>query len=108
MNQLQCQSTSYDLELARRKRELIRRLPFLPCMSQHSANQFLQLTQRVSRADLPLENRLSTVSHLSVCFLFCLPAILTVIFPVRLHRLALSLNHICVFLRRACVNLIAR
>nr|CAH8855885.1 unnamed protein product [Trichobilharzia regenti] len=64
MNQLQCQSTSYDLELARRKRELIRHLRFLPCMSQHSANQFLQLTQRVSRADLPLENRLSTVSHL--------------------------------------------
>ncbi|CAH8830719.1 unnamed protein product [Trichobilharzia szidati] len=64
MNQLQCQSTSYDLELARRKRELIRRLPFLPCMSQHSANQFLQLTQVASRADLPLENRLSTVSHL--------------------------------------------
>ncbi|VDQ15006.1 unnamed protein product, partial [Trichobilharzia regenti] len=30
MNQLQCQSTSYDLELARRKRELIRHLRFLP------------------------------------------------------------------------------
>ncbi|CAH8665481.1 unnamed protein product [Schistosoma bovis] len=64
MNQLQCQSTSYDLELARRKRELIRRLPLLPCMSLQSANQFLQLIQRASRADLPLESRLLAVSHL--------------------------------------------
>ncbi|TNN13197.1 Serine/threonine-protein kinase SMG1 [Schistosoma japonicum] len=64
MNQLQCQSTSYDLELARRKRELIRRLPLLPCISLQSANQFLQLSQRVSRADLPLENRLFAVSQL--------------------------------------------
>ncbi|CAH8677227.1 unnamed protein product [Schistosoma rodhaini] len=64
MNRLQCQSTSYDLELARRKRELIRRLPLLPCMPLQSANQFLQLTQRASRADLPLESRLFAVSHL--------------------------------------------
>ncbi|CAH8588952.1 unnamed protein product [Schistosoma turkestanicum] len=64
MNQLQCQSTSYDLELARRKRELIRRLPLLPCISLQSANQFLQLIQRASRADLPLDSRLLAVSNL--------------------------------------------
>ncbi|CAH8470311.1 unnamed protein product [Dicrocoelium dendriticum] len=62
INQLQCQSTSYDLELARRKRELIRRLPSLPGLSSQSMQVLAVQTQRVARADLPLEDRIDAIS----------------------------------------------
>ncbi|VDP88266.1 unnamed protein product [Echinostoma caproni] len=61
INQLQCQSTSYDLELARRKRELIRRLPPINTLPQQSAVLLVQQTQRLARADLPAFERLQAV-----------------------------------------------
>ncbi|CAL8090037.1 unnamed protein product [Calicophoron daubneyi] len=64
MNQLQCQSTSYDLELARRKRELIRRLTPIPCLGQQVAQLVVQQTQRLARADLPAEQRLHALAQL--------------------------------------------
>ncbi|THD23047.1 PI-3-kinase kinase SMG-1 [Fasciola hepatica] len=61
INQLQCQSTGYDLELARRKRELIRRLPTISSLAQQTANTLVQQTQRLARADLPTFERLQAV-----------------------------------------------
>ncbi|KAF8566193.1 hypothetical protein P879_02805 [Paragonimus westermani] len=63
VNQLQCQSTSYDLELARRKRELICRLPSLPGLPQNTAHAIIQQTQRLARADLPIGQRLDALSQ---------------------------------------------
>ncbi|GAA38308.2 PI-3-kinase-related kinase SMG-1, partial [Clonorchis sinensis] len=63
MNQLQCQSSSYDLELARRKRELARRLPSIPGLSQNSSGIIVQQTQRLARADLPVNDRLDALSQ---------------------------------------------
>lgn len=65
INQLQCQSTSYDLELARRKRELIRRLPTVGSLGQQMANMLIQQTQRLARADLPAFERLWAVRKIS-------------------------------------------